>query len=49
MFDTELVHVILLQIDEAIERIGTRTPEVESADYSTSSPAGMERLDDCRE
>jgi uncharacterized protein with HEPN domain len=45
MFDKALVHSILLQIDEAIERIRTRTREIESADYFTNSPAGVERLD----
>ena len=45
MFDLDLVHTILLQIDEAIEKIRFRTREVESPDYFTNSPAGMERLD----
>jgi hypothetical protein len=35
MFDKALVHSILFQIDEAIERIRTRAREIESADYLT--------------
>jgi uncharacterized protein with HEPN domain len=45
MFDKALAYSILTQIDEAIGRIKTRTAEIVSADYFTSSPAGMERLD----
>jgi uncharacterized protein with HEPN domain len=33
------------QIDEAIEKIESRTRHVEGPDYFTSSPEGMERLD----
>jgi len=45
MFDTRLVQSILIQIDEAIEKIRSRTRDIESADYFTASPEGMERLD----
>lgn len=45
MFDEGLVQSILIQIDEAIEKIRFRTHDIESADYFTSSPEGMERLD----
>jgi len=45
MFDKELVRSALSQIDEAIEKIKVRTKEVQSPDYFTDSPAGIERLD----
>jgi uncharacterized protein with HEPN domain len=45
VFDRELVHSILLQIDEAIARIRSRTSHVVTADYFTNSPEGMEKLD----
>jgi uncharacterized protein with HEPN domain len=45
MFDKDLVRSMLIEIDQAIEKISYRTAEVESADYFTGSPQGMERLD----
>jgi uncharacterized protein with HEPN domain len=45
MFDKDLVQAILLQIDEAIEKIKKRTAHVESPDYFTGTPEGMEKLD----
>jgi uncharacterized protein with HEPN domain len=45
MFDKDLVQAILLQIDEAIEKIKKRTAHVESPDYFTGTPEGVERLD----
>jgi hypothetical protein len=38
MFDKNLVHAILLQIDEAIDKIRLRTSQVDSPDYFTNSP-----------
>ncbi len=38
MFDKELVQSILIQIDEAIEKIKSRTRNLDSADYFTASP-----------
>jgi hypothetical protein len=37
MFDKELVRTILLQIDEAIERIITRTARIHTSDYFAST------------
>jgi uncharacterized protein with HEPN domain len=37
MFDKDLVQAILLQIDEAIEKIKKRTAHVESPDYFTGT------------
>jgi len=45
MFDKDLVKSILLQIDEAIEKIKFRTVNIDNPDYFTSSPEGIERLD----
>jgi hypothetical protein len=45
MFDKDLVRSIFLQINEAIEKIKSRTAEALSPDYFTDSPAGIERLD----
>ena len=45
MFDKNLVGSILFQIDEAIEKIKFRTKDVQSPDYFTDSPEGIERLD----
>ena len=45
MFDKALVLSILRQIDEALEKIKSRTVEVRSVEDLTDSPAGMERLD----
>jgi uncharacterized protein with HEPN domain len=45
MFDRTLVRSILLQIDEAIEKIKARMAPIESAEYFTATPEGMEKLD----
>jgi uncharacterized protein with HEPN domain len=45
MFDKDLVQAILLQIDEAIEKIRQRTAHIKSPDYFTSAPEGVEKLD----
>ena len=45
MFDKELVRSILLQVDEPIGRIATRTAGIHTADYFGSTPEGVERLD----
>lgn len=45
MFDKELVRSMLIEIDQAIEKISYRTAHIESSDYFTGSPEGMERLD----
>lgn len=45
MFDKELVRSILLQIDEAIEKIKNRTARIHTPDYFGSTPQAMERLD----
>ena len=42
MFDKDLVRAILVQIDEAIEKIRYRTESISSSDYFTGSPEGME-------
>ncbi len=45
MFDRDLVQAILLQIDEAIEKIKKRTANIDSPDYFTGTPEGVEKLD----
>lgn len=45
MFDRELVRTILLQIDEAVEKIIARTDRIHTSDYFASTPEGMEKLD----
>ncbi|NLW35634.1 MAG: hypothetical protein GXY80_09175 [Syntrophorhabdus aromaticivorans] len=45
MSDKDLVRAILLQIDEALDKIKHRAEKIDSADYFTNSPEGMERLD----
>ncbi len=45
MFDTKLVCSILLQIDEAIDKIKMRTARIYTPDYFTGAPEGMEKLD----
>jgi hypothetical protein len=45
MFDKDLVQAILRNIDEALEKIKKRTVHIQSPDYFTGTPAGMERLD----
>ncbi len=45
MFDKELVLSILVQIDEAIEKIINRTAHIQNADYFSETMDGMEKLD----
>ena len=45
MFSKELVIQILEKIEFAIERILSRSPEILSPQYYSSSPSGMERLE----
>lgn len=45
MFDRELVHAILVQIDEALDKIKTRMVGIESAGYFIGSSEGSEKLD----
>jgi len=45
MYDTQLVHELLVQIKEAIETIQYRSNGITSVDQFTNSPAGMEKLD----
>jgi uncharacterized protein with HEPN domain len=45
VFDKELVQAILLQVDEAIEKIRSRTAHIHTPDYFASTPEGMEKLD----
>jgi len=45
MFDKNLVLSILHQIDEALEKIRSRSEQIRSADDFTDSPSGMEKLD----
>jgi uncharacterized protein with HEPN domain len=45
MFDRDLVRSMLVEINQAIDKISYRTAEIENADYFTRSPEGMERLD----
>lgn len=45
MSDKDLVRSILIQIDEALERISSRVERIQSADDFTGSPGGMETLD----
>lgn len=45
MFDKDLVRTILLQIDEAIEKILTRTARIHTSDHFANTPEGMEKLD----
>lgn len=45
MFDKNLVLSILKQIDEALEKIRSRSEQIRSADDFTDSPYGMEKLD----
>lgn len=45
MFDKHLVLSILKQIDEALEKIKSRSEPIHSADDFTNSPSGMEKLD----
>lgn len=45
MFDRDLVLSILLQIDQALERIKIRAAPIRTPDDFTGSQAGMEKLD----
>lgn len=45
MFDKELVFSILVQIDEAIDKIINRTAHIQNADYFSETMEGMEKLD----
>lgn len=45
MFDRELVRCILIQIDDALDKIKIRTAQVTSASFFTDSPQGKEKLD----
>jgi uncharacterized protein with HEPN domain len=45
MFDKNLVLSILMQIDEALEKIASRAERIQSADDFTRTPAGLEKLD----
>ena len=45
MFDKNLVLSILQQIDEALEKIRSRSEQIHSADDFTNSQSGMEKLD----
>lgn len=45
MFDRELVVAILVQINEALCKIITRTEQISCANDFTDSPQGIERLD----
>jgi uncharacterized protein with HEPN domain len=45
MYDKDLIKAILIQIDEAIDKIINRTTTIKSAAYFTDSPEGMEKLD----
>ena len=45
MFDKDLVLSILTQIDDALEKIVSRSARIRSADDFTGSPEGMEKLD----
>jgi uncharacterized protein with HEPN domain len=45
MYDVDLVRAILNQIGDAVDKIASRTKNVESASFFTDSPEGMEKLD----
>ena len=45
MFDRALALAIVEQIDEALEKIKSRTAQIQSAEDFTDTPSGMERLD----
>jgi len=45
MFDRELVRTILIQINDAIEEIQSRTAAVAGVSFFIDSPAGREKLD----
>ncbi len=45
MFDEQLVLAILIQIEEALQKIASRAGRFESAGEFAASPSGMEALD----
>jgi len=45
MYDRDLVHAILGQIAEAIDKIVSRTKNVKNASFYTDSSEGIEKLD----
>ncbi len=45
MFDRGLILAILMQINEALEKIQARTIHIKDASDFTGTPAGMEKLD----
>ena len=45
MFDRDLVNSILTQIQDALEKIRSRSENAESPAYFTDSPEGKEKLD----
>jgi uncharacterized protein with HEPN domain len=45
MFDGDLALTILVQVDEAIQKLLYRSAQAEGPDYFTNTPEGMERLD----
>ena len=45
MFDRELALAVVEQIDEALEKIKSRSASVQSAEDFTVTPEGMERMD----
>ena len=45
MFDKNLALSILIQIEEALQKIASRAGRFQSADEFTSSPSGLEALD----
>ncbi len=45
MFDKDLVRSIVVQIDDAVEKIKLRTAHINTPDYFTETQEGMEKLD----
>ncbi len=45
MYDKNLVRSMLLQIEDALQKIASRAGRFQSADDFTASPSGMEALD----
>ncbi len=45
MFDRQLVLSILIQIEDALQKIGSRAGRFQSADEFADPPSGMEALD----
>jgi hypothetical protein len=44
MFDKELVHSILEQIEDALEKVKNRTAHIQNAAFFTDTLEGMENL-----